>query len=52
VAIILVATSLGIVVPVLKDAGQSSSYLGQLVTAAASIADRGAVILLSLFFSR
>jgi Kef-type K+ transport system membrane component KefB len=52
VAIILVATSLGVVVPVLKDAGQSSSRLGQLVIAAASIADFGAVILLSLFFSR
>ena len=52
VAIILVATSLGIVVPVLKDAGQASSSLGQLVIGAASIADFGAVILLSLFFSR
>ena len=52
VAIILVATSLGVVVPVLKDAGVSSSGLGQLVIAAASIADFGAVILLSLFFSR
>ena len=52
VAIILVATSLGVVVPVLKDAGRASSMLGQLVIAAASIADFGAVILLSLFFSR
>lgn len=52
VAIILVATSLGVVVPVLKDAGRASSTLGQLVIAAASIADFGAVILLSLFFSR
>jgi Kef-type K+ transport system membrane component KefB len=52
VAIILVATSLGIVVPVLKDAGEASSRVGQLVIAAASIADFGAVILLSLFFSR
>jgi Kef-type K+ transport system membrane component KefB len=52
VAIILVATSLGVVVPVLKDAGQISSDLGQLVIAAASIADFGAVILLSLFYSR
>jgi Kef-type K+ transport system membrane component KefB len=52
VAIILVATSLGIVVPVLKDAGQVSSSLGRLVITAASIADFGAVILLSLFFSR
>jgi Kef-type K+ transport system membrane component KefB len=52
VAIILVATSLGVVVPALKDAGKASSELGQLVIAAASIADFGAVILLSLFFSR
>jgi Kef-type K+ transport system membrane component KefB len=52
VAIILVATSLGVVVPVLKDADKASSALGQLVIAAASIADFGAVILLSLFFSR
>jgi Kef-type K+ transport system membrane component KefB len=52
VAIILVATSLGVVVPVLKDSGRVSSDLGQLVIAAASIADFGAVILLSLFFSR
>jgi Kef-type K+ transport system membrane component KefB len=52
VAIILVATSLGVVVPVLKDAGKISSDLGQLVISAASIADFGAVILLSLFFSR
>jgi Kef-type K+ transport system membrane component KefB len=51
VAIILVATSLGVVVPVLKDAGRLSSDLGQLVIAAASVADFGAVILLSLFFS-
>jgi Kef-type K+ transport system membrane component KefB len=47
-----VATSLGVVVPVLKDAGLASSEHGQLVIAAASIADFGAVILLSLFFSR
>jgi Kef-type K+ transport system membrane component KefB len=52
VAIILVATSLGVVVPVLKDSGHVSSEVGQLVIAAASIADFGAVILLSLFFSR
>jgi Kef-type K+ transport system membrane component KefB len=52
VAIILVATSLGVVVPVLKDANRLSSDLGQLVIAAASVADFGAVILLSLFFSR
>src|SRR5919204_3477402 len=52
VAIILTATSLGVVIPVLKDAGQVESGFGQLVIAAASVADFGAVILLSLFFSR
>ncbi len=52
IAIILLATSLGLVVPVLKDAGEVSSAFGQLVIAAATIADFGAVILLSLFFSR
>ena len=52
VAIILCATSLGIVVPVLKDQMQIGSSFGQLVIAAATIADFGAVILLSIFFSR
>jgi Kef-type K+ transport system membrane component KefB len=51
VAIILSATSLGIVIPVLADAGQASSTLGQLVIAGSSIADFGTIILLSLFFS-
>jgi Kef-type K+ transport system membrane component KefB len=51
VAIMLSATSLGIVVPVLADARQSRTTLGQLVIAGSSIADFGAVILLSLFFS-
>jgi Kef-type K+ transport system membrane component KefB len=51
VAIILCATSLGVIVPVLKDSGQISSTFGQLIVAAASIADFGAIILLSLFFS-
>ena len=51
VAIMLSATALGIVVPVLADAGELGSTLGQQVIAAASIADFAAVILLSLFFS-
>jgi Kef-type K+ transport system membrane component KefB len=51
VAIVLVATSLGVIVPVLKDSNNISSSFGQLVIAAASIADFGAIILLSLFFS-
>jgi len=51
-AIILVATSLGLVLPVLKDAGLTGAPFGQMVIASASLADFGAVILLSLLFSR
>ena len=51
VAIILCATSLGVLVPVLKDAGEISSTFGQLIVAAATIADFGAIILLTIFFS-
>ncbi len=51
VAIVLVSTSLGVVVPVLKDSNQVSSGFGQVVIAASSIADFGAIILLTLFFS-
>src|SRR5713101_8237064 len=50
-AIALSATSLGLVVPVLKDAGQVHSQVGQSALAAASIADFAAIVLLSLFFS-
>lgn len=52
IAIILVATALGIVVPVLEDAGESDSAFGQLVIAGAMFAEFGSIILLSLFFSR
>jgi Kef-type K+ transport system membrane component KefB len=52
VAIVLSATSLGVLVPVLKDAGESGSTFGQLIIASATIADFATVILLSLFFSR
>jgi Kef-type K+ transport system membrane component KefB len=51
VAITLSATSLGLVVAVLKDAGGSDGALGQLTIAAASVADFGAIVLLTLFFS-
>jgi Kef-type K+ transport system membrane component KefB len=52
VAIILSATSLGVVVPLLKDSGEVGSPFGQLVIAAASIADFATIIVLTLFFSR
>jgi Kef-type K+ transport system membrane component KefB len=51
IAITLCATSLGVLIPVLKDSGQISSGFGQLVLAAGTIADFAAVILLSIFFS-
>jgi Kef-type K+ transport system membrane component KefB len=51
VAIILCATSLGVLIPVLKDAGEISTTFGQLIIGAATIADFGTIILLSLFFS-
>jgi Kef-type K+ transport system membrane component KefB len=51
IAIILCATSLGVIIPVLKDSNQIATKFGQLVLAAGSIADFGAIILLSIFFS-
>jgi Kef-type K+ transport system membrane component KefB len=51
IAVTLSATSLGLVVPVLKDAGRVESRLGQTVVAAASIADFAAIVLLSLLFT-
>src|SRR5215470_8237018 len=52
IAIVLSATSLGVLVPVLKDAGEISTPFGQLVVAAGTIADFATVILLSLLFSK
>lgn len=51
IAVALSATSLGLVVPVLKDAGQVERPLGQLTIAGSSVADFGAIVLLSLLFS-
>lgn len=51
IGITLVATSLGLVVPVLKDAAEAFTDFGQLVIAGGTVADFGAVILLTLFFS-
>ncbi len=51
VAVALSATSLGLVVPVLKDAGRLDGTLGQTTVAAASVADFAAIVLLSLLFS-
>jgi Kef-type K+ transport system membrane component KefB len=51
VVIMLAATSLGVVVPVLKDSGEATTTFGQLVIASASIANVATIVLLSLFFS-
>ena len=51
IAVALSATSLGLIVPVLKDAGQVERPLGQLTIAGASVADFAAIVLLSLLFS-
>lgn len=51
VAVTLAATSLGIVVPVLRDSGVAGEPFGQLVIAAATVADFATVILLTLLFS-
>lgn len=50
-AVILSATSLAVVLPVLKDTNLIESRFGQLVIAATSIADVATVVMLSLFFS-
>ena len=51
VAIMLSATGLGIVLPILKDAGALETRFGQVVVAGASIAEVTPIVLLSLFFS-
>jgi Kef-type K+ transport system membrane component KefB len=51
VAIILSATGLGVILPILKDAGETSTPFGQVVVAGASIAEVSPIVLLSIFFS-
>jgi Kef-type K+ transport system membrane component KefB len=51
VAIVLASTSLGLVVPVLRDAGEVDTGFGQVVLAASSLAEFGTIFLVSLFFS-
>ncbi len=51
IAVILSATSLGVILPVLKDSGQLDTPFGQVVVAGASIAEVVPIVLLSLLFS-
>ena len=50
-AIALSSTSLGLVVPVLRDVGANRDAYGQTVLASSSVAEFGALLLLSIFFS-
>ena len=50
-AIILMSTSAGLLLPLLKDAGEENTEFGQLVMTAAAIAEIVPIVLLSLFFS-
>ena len=51
VAIILASSSIGIVIPLLQDAGELSTPFGQTVIVGISIADFGMIFLLTLLFS-
>jgi Kef-type K+ transport system membrane component KefB len=51
IAVILSATSVGIVIPILSDSGEVDSPLGRLVVAGGSLAEVIPVLLLSLLFS-
>ena len=51
IAIILSATGLGIILPALKDVGETETMFGQVVIASASIAEVAPIVFLSLFFS-
>src|SRR5262249_28862482 len=50
-AIILMSTSTGLLLPLLKDAGEEATEFGQLVMTAAALAEIVPIMLLSLFFS-
>ena len=50
-AIMLMSTSTGLLLPLLKDAGEDATEFGQLVMTAAALAEIVPIMLLSLFFS-
>lgn len=50
-AIVLTSSSLGLVVPVLRDAGETFTSYGQFVLAAASVGEFGAILALAVFYS-
>jgi Kef-type K+ transport system membrane component KefB len=50
-AIILMSTSAGLLLPLLKDAGEGATEFGQLIMTAAAVAEIVPIVLLSLLFS-
>jgi Kef-type K+ transport system membrane component KefB len=50
-AIVLMSTSAGLLLPLLKDAGEDTTAFGQLIMTAAALAEIVPIMLLSLFFS-
>jgi Kef-type K+ transport system membrane component KefB len=52
VAVTLLATSLGLVIPVLKEGGLAGTPFGQILIIGATLGDFTAVVLLSLLFSQ
>ena len=50
-AIVLMSTSAGLLLPLLKDAGQENTRFGQLVMTASALAEVVTIMLLSLLFS-
>jgi Kef-type K+ transport system membrane component KefB len=50
-AIMLMSTSTGLLLPLLKDAGEDATEFGQLVMTAGALAEIMPILLLSLFFS-
>jgi Kef-type K+ transport system membrane component KefB len=51
IAVTLSATSLGIILPILSDAGAADTAFGQVVVAGASVAEVAPILLLSVLFS-
>ncbi len=50
-AVVLLSTSAGLLLPLLKDAGQERTPFGQLVMTAAALAEVATILMLSLLFS-
>jgi len=50
-AVVLTSTSAGLLLPLLKDAGQQRTPFGQLVMTAAALAEVATIVMLSLLFS-